>query len=559
MNRHRGLPAMVPRARVGFRLQPAPAAALPDQPFCPGSSRVLCHSRSGPLRAGSPPNHQDRGDRSPSVLALIGAWNAVLRCTLGFARRRLFSTQRTNQVCLRGGRSSTCLSPQQPFHSNPVLGCIVSLGAQHAMEKKKVLDGTCIVSLGLKFHSSVRQRTGSRISRGTGPSWRGTQRRRQTVPTAICAAGDYLRTQPVREVFSNQPCFQENLLCRAVWLCSRGSAETECAILPIRELAAYPRCSACEHPAQGSASLPATVLIDEFSWQPDRVPWYGSSGRADSPSSGRAESIHRTGFWETESACARRLLQPLTGERPAKGFLCVRHNVRRQHIDLTLFSSVCTIATCVRVRLPRPQTGVSLQATNCSRFSVIWWCEWWERGRGTVGTRKQPSLTGGGESRKRHLGPGHCLLLRQQTLAFVHPADAQNITHPSPTLLLCSLCAVADPCSPAGFRHRKKQQQSSLIGASQTLGRGRSGAEPAQERSQRAQSLLIQAALWAPSMADRDIILEALAEFPDPSETTPARWPWQAAPEHQCAAPKRDCRRGHRDGYQAQWCECLPK
>ena len=43
----------------------------------------------------------------------------------------------------------------------------------------------------------------------------------------------------------------------------------------------------------------------------------------------------------------------------------------------------------------------------------------------------------------------------------------------------------------------------------------------AQERSRRARSLLIQAALRAPSMVERDIILEALAEFPDPSETTP--------------------------------------
>ena len=56
------------------------------------------------------------------------------------------------------------------------------------------------------------------------------------------------------------------------------------------------------------------------------------------------------------------------------------------------------------------------------------------------------------------------------------------------------------------------------------------GEVDAQERSLRARSLLIQATLWAPSMAERDIILEVLAEFPDPSETAPARWPGQAAP-----------------------------
>ena len=79
MHRHRSLAAPPPRARVGFRLQPAPAAALPDQPHNPDSSRAVRHSRSGSMRAGSPPGHQDRGDRSPSVLALIGGWDEVVR------------------------------------------------------------------------------------------------------------------------------------------------------------------------------------------------------------------------------------------------------------------------------------------------------------------------------------------------------------------------------------------------------------------------------------------------------------------------------------------------
>ena len=41
----------------------------------------------------------------------------------------------------------------------------------------------------------------------------------------------------------------------------------------------------------------------------------------------------------------------------------------------------------------------------------------------------------------------------------------------------------------------------------------------------------MQAALWAPSMAGWDIILEALAELPDTGETGPTRWPGQEAPE----------------------------
>ena len=49
----------------------------------------------------------------------------------------------------------------------------------------------------------------------------------------------------------------------------------------------------------------------------------------------------------------------------------------------------------------------------------------------------------------------------------------------------------------------------------------------AQERSHRAKSLLVSAALWAPSTAERDIILDPLAELLDPDETAPARLGWQ--------------------------------
>ena len=52
-------------------------------------------------------------------------------------------------------------------------------------------------------------------------------------------------------VYPNQPRHQANLLCRTDWLCLRGIAATECAILPTRDFAAYPWCSACEHPKSG--------------------------------------------------------------------------------------------------------------------------------------------------------------------------------------------------------------------------------------------------------------------------------------------------------------------
>ena len=61
MHRHRSLRAPLSRARVGVRLQPAPAAAPPDQPYYPDSSRLVCRSRSGPMLVGTPRSHHDRG------------------------------------------------------------------------------------------------------------------------------------------------------------------------------------------------------------------------------------------------------------------------------------------------------------------------------------------------------------------------------------------------------------------------------------------------------------------------------------------------------------------
>ena len=56
--------------------------------------------------------------------------------------------------------------------------------------------------------------------------------------------------------------------------------------------------------------------------------------------------------------------------------------------------------------------------------------------------------------------------------------------------------------------------------------------------------------LWAPSMAERDKILEAIAELPDPSETTPTRWLGQVAPEDQLS-PTQSIVRGSETGQTA--------
>ena len=101
-------------------------------------------------RAGTRPSHHDHGGGTPSVLALIEACG------------------------LRRFRGKTSVRARW--------------------------------SLGPQSHCAVRQRTGSRFSRGTDLPKRGIQRGRQTVPTEILATGDYLRAQPSRRGLSGQVC-----------------------------------------------------------------------------------------------------------------------------------------------------------------------------------------------------------------------------------------------------------------------------------------------------------------------------------------------------------------
>ena len=199
----RGAPAPLSRARVGVRLQPASAAAPQDQPYHPDSSRLACRSRSG-----------------------SGASDAVL------GPRRFRGQNKC--ACGMVGFLAIHPSPQQPFSSSPIHDSGETPGANHAMEKKEVLDGRCIMSLGPQSPSAVRQRTGSRIFRGTYLPRRGLQRGRQTQEIIFAHS-------PHEGVFHNRPTLQGNLLCRSDWLCLRGFAETESAIFLVRELAALPR------------------------------------------------------------------------------------------------------------------------------------------------------------------------------------------------------------------------------------------------------------------------------------------------------------------------------
>ena len=94
----------------------------------------------------------------------------------------------------------------------------------------------------------------------------------------------------------NRPRLQGNLLCRSEWLHPRGISETESCILPVQELAAFPRCSACEQlkeedPFSACRHLSAPLLHDEFYWQSDPRPCSGSLGRTDSACSERTDII----------------------------------------------------------------------------------------------------------------------------------------------------------------------------------------------------------------------------------------------------------------------------
>ena len=76
--------------------------------------------------------------------------------------------------------------------------------------------------------------------------------------------------------------------CRTDWLCLRGIAATECAILPTRELAAYPRAARANTPAQGSAPRrvgPCRRRLLSANSAGGQIKCLGvwSSGRADSP------------------------------------------------------------------------------------------------------------------------------------------------------------------------------------------------------------------------------------------------------------------------------------
>ena len=190
----------------------------------------------------------------------------------------------------RAGFSPAARSRRFPQARYSVVVCL-----WHAMEKEDVLDGRCTVSLGPQSHSDSEVGLGSPEAVVTRDE-ESSEEDRPFLPRFLLQEIIFAHS-PYEGFFHNQPCLQGNLLCRTDWLRRRGVAETECMILPVRELAAIPRCSVreqlkVEERSSARWSLSAPVLLDELRWQSDPVLWCGSLGRADGPCSGRTDSIY---------------------------------------------------------------------------------------------------------------------------------------------------------------------------------------------------------------------------------------------------------------------------
>ena len=131
---------------------------------------------------------------------------------------------------------------------------------------------------------------------------------------------------PFDDLYPDQPDdFGKIFCCRTDWLQLRRTVDTQCAILPIREIAAFPRPSSNHRPT-ARWSLPAQEPMDEFRCRPGQMPRNGSASRADSPCSGRTDSIYDSDpdlcKWDLDVAGDYRpyvpkpLLQPAVPLRP---------------------------------------------------------------------------------------------------------------------------------------------------------------------------------------------------------------------------------------------------
>ena len=98
-------------------------------------------------------------------------------------------------------------------------------------------------------------------------------------------------------------------------------------ILPVQELAAFPRCSACEQLKEeerfsACRHLSAPLLHDEFHWQSDPRPCSGSLGRTDSACSERTDIIFDSepDHWKQDLDVAGDRCPHVPGPQPALPF-----------------------------------------------------------------------------------------------------------------------------------------------------------------------------------------------------------------------------------------------
>ena len=201
----------------------------------------------------------------PSVLERSAALHLRLRKETTFRSDGLcgslpVATQRTKQVCV--ARWTSALPPSVPSSRftqtrySAVL-CLLLPNMPWTRNRCWTADALCRLDSSFTPQYDSEQDFGSPealILRGEEPS----EDDKPFLPRFLLQEVIF-RAQPIRGgLFSGED-----------WFCLRGIAATGGA-------------ARCEHPGSGKRpssrrSLPAPVLFGEFSWQPDRAPWYGSS------------------------------------------------------------------------------------------------------------------------------------------------------------------------------------------------------------------------------------------------------------------------------------------
>ena len=216
-----------------FACRPPPAAAPQGQPHYPDSSRLVLHS----MRVLSS-SHPDRGDRFSSVLALLeiihGAQKQKCAHDKSQSSQHLFPAHSSRLPQARNPNAVNQRTTVMPWKR----------------KRSWTVDAFC------RLGSSLTPQYDSEL--GLGPpealiprDEESSEENRPFLPRFLLQAIVFAHS-PYGGLFPNRPSLQGNLLCRSDWLRLRGISETECVILPIRDLVAFPHCSVCEARSSGA-------------------------------------------------------------------------------------------------------------------------------------------------------------------------------------------------------------------------------------------------------------------------------------------------------------------